>query len=57
MHEIIQAYTSSHLLFIVTILFSLRVGSLGRWTQVLGGVLSESKGPEGGGDGGHGHVH
>ena len=33
----------------IAILFALRADSLGKWEQVLG--------PEGGGDGGHGHVH
>ena len=33
----------------IAILFALRADSLGRWEQVLG--------PEGGGEGGHGHVH
>jgi len=33
----------------IAILFALRADSLGRWEQVLG--------PEGGGDGGHGHIH
>lgn len=41
----------------IACLFALKVDSLGRWEQVLGGVLSESKDPAGGGDGGHGHVH
>ena len=33
----------------IAILFALRADSLGKWEQVLG--------PEGGGEGGHGHVH